>query len=85
MCLQTSPFESMILCLWAIPRNKIGRYAQENIFLLKIPKILRVLAQDVPCGMKSVRLMEMSTCQRLVNADNLNYKTHCQRKLIFIV
>ena len=53
-CLQTSPCETVILqCFWAIPQNKIGKYAQENIFLIKIPKILRVFAQDVPCGMKA--------------------------------
>ena len=28
-------------------------HAQENIFLIKIPKILRVFAQDVPYGMKA--------------------------------
>ena len=33
--------------------NKIGKHAQENIFLIKIPKILRVFAQDVPYGMKA--------------------------------
>ena len=52
-CLQISPFETLILCFWAIPRNKIGKHTQENIFLIKIPKILRVLAQDVPYGMKA--------------------------------
>ena len=26
---------------------------EENIFLIKIPKILRVIAQDVPYGMKA--------------------------------
>ena len=51
-CLYISPFETVILCFWAIPRNKIGKHAQENIFLIKIPKILCVFAQDVPYGMK---------------------------------
>ena len=40
-------------CSWAIPRNKIGKHAQENIFRIKIPKILRVFAQDVRYGMKA--------------------------------
>ena len=53
-CLKISPCETVILqCFWAIPRNKIGKHAQENIFLIKIPKILRVLVQDVPYGMKA--------------------------------
>ena len=53
VCLQIFPFETVILCFWAIPRNKIGKHAQENIFLIKIPKILRVSAQNVPYGMKA--------------------------------
>ena len=63
-CLQISPFETVILlCVWAIPPNKIGKHAQENIFLIKIPKILRVFAQDVPYGMKAYVLWK----RRLVN------------------
>ena len=31
----------------------IGKHAQENIFLIKILKILCVFAQDVPYGMKA--------------------------------
>ena len=46
-----------------IPRNKIGKHTQENIFLIKIPKILRVFAQDVPYGMKGYVLWK----RRLVN------------------
>ena len=54
MCLQIPPFETVILlCFWSIPRNKIGKHAQENIFLIKIPKILRVFVQDVPYAMKA--------------------------------
>ena len=54
VCLQISSFETVILqCFWAIPRNKIGKHAQENIFLIKIPKILHVFTQDVPYGMKA--------------------------------
>ena len=30
-----------------------SKHTQENIFLIKIPKILRVFAQDVPYGMKA--------------------------------
>ena len=42
-CLQIPPFETVILlCFWSIPRNKICKHAQENIFLIKIPKILCV-------------------------------------------
>ena len=53
-CFQIFPFETMILeCFWAIPQNKIGRHAQENIFLIKIPKILRVFGQNVPYGVKA--------------------------------
>ena len=53
-CLHISPFETVILqCFKAIPRNKIGKHTQENIFLIKIPKILRVFAQDVPYGLKA--------------------------------
>ena len=48
---------------WAIPRNKIGQHAQENILQIKIPKILRVFAQDVPYGMKAYVLWK----RRLVN------------------
>ena len=62
-CLQISPFETVTSCFWAIPRNKIGKHAQENIFLIKIPKILRVFAQDVPYGMKACILQK----RRLVN------------------
>ena len=63
-CLQISPFETVILkCFWAIPPNKIGKHAQENIFLIKLPKFLHVFAQDVPYGMKAYVL-----CKRgLVN------------------
>ena len=64
MCLQIPPFETgILLCFWSIPRNKIGKHAQENIFLIKIPKILRVFAQDVPYGMKAYVLWK----RRLVN------------------
>ena len=53
-CLQISPFETVILqCFWANPRNKISKHAQQNIFLIKILKILCVVAQDVPYGMKT--------------------------------
>ena len=53
-CLQIFHFETVILkYFWAIPRNKIGKHGQENIFLIKTPKILRVFAQNVPFGMKS--------------------------------
>ena len=68
-CLQISPFETVILkCFWAIPRNKIGKHVQENIFLIKIPKILRVFAQDVPYGMKAYVLWK----SRLVNDLSLS-------------
>ena len=53
---------------WAIPRNKIGEHAQENIFLNKIPKIRRVFAQDVPYGMKAYVLWK----RRLVNDLSLS-------------
>ena len=63
-CLQISLCETVILkCFWAIPRIKIGKHAQENIFLIKIPKILRVFTQDVPYGMKAYVLWKL----RLVN------------------
>ena len=52
----------------SIPQNKIGKHAQENIFLIKIPKILRVFAQDVPCGMKAYLLWK----RRLVNDLSLS-------------
>ena len=48
--------------------NKIGKHAQENIFLIKIPQILCVFA----LWYESVRLMETSTCQQHVNVGNLN-------------
>ena len=57
-CLQISPFETVILkCFWAIPRNKIGKHTQENVFLIKMPKVLAVFAQDVPYGMKAYVLV----------------------------
>ena len=62
-CLQISPFETVTSCFWAIPRNKIGKHAQENIFLIKIPKILRVFVQDVPYDLKGTVLWK----SRLVN------------------
>ena len=62
-CLQISPCVTVILCFSAIPRNKIGKQAQENIFRIKIPKILRVFAQDVIYGMKAYVLWK----RRLVN------------------
>ena len=41
----------------------MGKHAQENIFLIKLPKILRVFAQDVPYGMKTYVLWK----RQLVN------------------
>ena len=52
--------------------NKIGKHTQENIFLIKIPKILRVFALDCALWYESVRFIETSTCQRLVSVGNLN-------------
>ena len=54
-----------------IPRNKIGKHTQENIFLIKIPKILRVFAQDVPYGMKAYVLWKY----RLVNDLSVSLST----------
>ena len=67
-CLQISPFETVILCSWAIPRNKIGKHTQENFFLIKIPKVLPVFVQDVPYGMKAYVLWK----HRFVSVGNLN-------------
>ena len=41
----------------------MDKHTQENIFLIKIPKILRVFAQDVPYDMKAYVLWK----SRLVN------------------
>ena len=52
----------------AISRHKISKHTQENIFLIKIPKILRMLVQDVPYGMKKYVLWK----RRLVSVGYLN-------------
>ena len=64
-CLQISPFETVILkCFLAIPRNKIGQHAQENIFLIKIQKILRVFNGNVDllttCQCRQLKLNPLS-------------------------
>ena len=64
--------KTRVFSSWSRSHSPIDKHAQENIFPNQNTKNLSCVCARCALWYESVRLMDTSTCQRLVNDGNLN-------------